>query len=382
VSVSRLLRLGVATLLVVMLALAGVELWLRHQVHVPTDPSAQVFLRPPLRRTEVQVTRAVPGLAARTRLFTTNAYGLRADAVDLSDEKVTRIITLGGSVTECMVLADQDAWPRRMQDELARRTGKPVWVGNGGVSGQTSLDYAAHAQRLLPQFRPHAVVIMIGGNDLNSIIQQRYFPLDLLNPQVLAPYAEKLYVPSREAEADLSLLEPLYSYALYERRLAPDVMDLTDLYARMKELRFQAPKLSQLEELEDGVDTYRTNLRMLQAALAGLEPAPKVLLVTHPFLWADKLPEEAEKSLWGGVTCIGCANPKFYATPTLAAALREINRVTLEFCKSSGLACYDLEPHVPKTLANFYDDAHLTEQGAALVASLVAEQMVRLKVVR
>ena len=46
-----------------------------------------------------------------------------------------RILTLGGSSTECLVLDQTEAWPQLLQDRLNETNKYQVWVGNAGQSG-------------------------------------------------------------------------------------------------------------------------------------------------------------------------------------------------------------------------------------------------------
>jgi lysophospholipase L1-like esterase len=351
----------------VVCAAGGTEWWLRRHLHPPAIPQQHVFLLPPLRRMQVHVGRDVPGLAKRETLVTINALGLRGDELDLEQHDAFRIVTLGGSVTECMVLSDADAWPRRLQGELAQRTGKPVWVGNAGRSGQTTLDYIAHAQVLLPAFAPDMVVIMPGGNDLQAFVENRYFPLDLEQPALLARYMGGTY-----ARGDTMLLEPLFGYYMAERYFDTTTTDLGPLYTDMKARRFAAKKLPSIPDLDEALDVYRSNLRSLFKMLRRLSSKPQIVFMTHPFLWREGMRREEEMALWAGYTCMDCPQQAFYAHEALAQALRQFNQELLRFCGELELACFDLEPKLPKTLENFYDDAHLKEPGAKLTAALLA----------
>ncbi len=375
----RVLKAGLIALIVLTL-LGGLllEAGLRAHIQLPPNPQQHVFLYEPLTRIRVRISEDVPGLPARESLFTTNALGVRGDELDLSDPDIFKIMTLGGSVTECMVLNDEDAWPRRLQSELEDRTGTRSWVGNAARSGAMTLDYIAHAQLLLPSFDPDLIVIMPGGNDLQATVEGRYFPIDLQNPFHLARYAARLY-----SDSDNALLEPLYLYAAFERWQSTRDEDLAPLYKRMKHARFSAPKVPEIEDFDEALDVYRSNLRSLYTVLRRLRGSPTVVLVTHPFLYGDgPMGKAEEQALWGGYTCMRCSSQRFYAHQALAAGLRRFNEETLAFCASMGLACLNLEPQIPKTLENFYDDGHLKEPGARLVARHLAEFIVREKLDR
>lgn len=300
-----------------------------------------------------------------------NALGLRGDELDLSEHRTARVVALGGSVTECLLLGDRDAWPRRLQDILAERLGRRVWVGNAAKSGEQTLDYVAHARVLLPQIQPDLVIVMPGGNDLQAAVEERLLPLDLSTPDAVARYAERLYEP-RDAHS----LGPSLVSDWLERRLTRSTMDITPFYERMAARRRAARPLDEIPGLDDALDVYRANLTQLVAALGQLRPRPRVLLLTHAALWKPEMTDRERAVLWAGYTCMECQDASYYAPHALARALAAFNRETLAVCAASGVACYDLEAQLPRTLDNFYDDAHLREAGAQLVARRVGEAIV------
>jgi lysophospholipase L1-like esterase len=52
----------------------------------------------------------------------------------------------------------------------------------------------------------------------------------------------------------------------------------------------------------------------------------------------------------------------------MAKAMEMYNRTLLDFCRQSGLECYDLASHIPKDTSAFFDEVHFNEAGARLVA--------------
>jgi lysophospholipase L1-like esterase len=360
-----------------MLALLGLvaaalvvgEVRLRLAIHPP--PSGFPLSQPQLQRKFVEVTRPVLGLAPRRVEVRTNALGLRGDELDLGDHRAARVVTLGGSVTECLLLAEGDAWPRRLQDILAERLGRRVWVGNAAESGEQTLDYVAHARVLLPPIQPDLVIVMPGGNDLQAAVEERLLPLDLSDPVALERYAQRLYEPR-----DAPDVGPSFVSFWLERYLTRPTLDITPFYERMAARRRAARPLDELPALADAIDVYRANLAQLIGVLSRLRPRPRVLFLTHPALWKAEMSDRERAALWTGYTCMDCEGPSYYSPRALAGALDAFNRELLLVCATSGVACYDLASRLPRTLDNFYDDAHLREEGARLVAELVGDAVI------
>lgn len=73
------------------------------------------------------------------------------------------VVFLGDSLSAGLGLAEEEAFPARVGEELARR-GVPVRVINGGVSGDTTAGGRERLDWLLDQ-RPDWVIVELGAND-------------------------------------------------------------------------------------------------------------------------------------------------------------------------------------------------------------------------
>jgi hypothetical protein len=100
----------------------------------------------------------------------------------------------------------------------------------------------------------------------------------------------------------------------------------------------------------------------------------RVVLMTQPFLWkAEQSPEEAA-SLWLGAADDG---QHYYSSAALADGLTRYNERMQRLCDDLHLECLDLANMVPRSTEMFYDDAHFTEKGAAVVAQKLADYLVK-----
>jgi lysophospholipase L1-like esterase len=364
-------------LILALCAVLAPELYFRARIHPPNDPERFVFARPPLAHIQVSITRALAGLQPGATMFRTSALGLRADELDLGDRARYRILTLGDSVTECLLLDDEAAWPHRLQSELGTRTGRSVWVGNTAGSGELSLDYIVHIQKLVPQLAPQLVLIMPGGYELQASIEEKLFPMDLSKPAALEQYAARLYGPQNEQAAqNLAVLRPSYLWFSLRNYLAPEQLDMTAFYERMRARRAAHQKLTTLSGLDDALDVYKANLRAIVAAWRGLSPQPALVLLTRPFMWKPNMSAEEQQTLWGGYTCMDCDDPSYYDAAALAAGLTRFNQALLETCEAEKIPCFDLAARLPKNLTTFYDDAHLRAEGARQSAREIANFLV------
>jgi hypothetical protein len=364
-------------LIALLVVYCAVEVKLRLVFRDRPDFRTHLYLWPPLARMGVRVSQPVPGLEPRSTIVTTSSGGLRADEVDVRDDSVFRIMTLGGSVTECLLLGDGDTWPHQVQTILRERNRRHVWVGNAGRSGHNSIDYVVHARMLVPQFRPQLVVVMAGGNDVQAAVEEQLLPLDLRNDAVLAGLAPKLYIPGTPTM--LSSMEPSYTWFFLARYWRTAYFDYGPFYARFKERCYRSPKIETFPDLDGLLEIYRFNLDMLADALH--KDGRQLVLMTHPYLWKDEMPDSEIRALWGGFSCLDCANPRYYSRTALKGAMDAVNRATIDMGRARKIPTLDLEPLVPKDLLHFYDDAHLKEAGAHRVAEALSDFLIREKLI-
>lgn len=368
----RVEKAVLALLVLVVVGYCVSEVRLRLIYYAPIDAPFP-FVHRPLVFRKVVVSRDIPGLKAQVTRWSTNSRGLRGDEVDLhGDDDVFKVLTLGGSVTECLLVDDGDAWPRVAQDVLSRHVSRKVWVGNAGMSGQNTPDYIVHMKTLVPHVAPDVVIVMPGGNDLQAAVEDRLLPMDFDTPGVLALFQKELYHP--EYAGFFATLEPSYTFSSLSLPVELPPQSVADFYVGKKAQRYAAPKLDEIPDWEDFLEVYRQNLETLIASAAAL-PKTRLVLMTHPFLWKENMSEAEERALWAGYSCLSCPDPVYYGPLALRRALRDFNRITLQACAEHHLSCFDLEAKLEKTLRNFYDDAHLKKAGSREVGRLVGEFM-------
>lgn len=104
-----------------------------------------------------------------TGSYSTNKWGLRGDEPPLKWDEYYTIITVGGSTTLCFYLDDHKTWPYLLQEKLRQKYPK-VWVGNGGLDGNTTRGHLIFMQHVIPKIKPNAVIFLIGLNDLGLSI--------------------------------------------------------------------------------------------------------------------------------------------------------------------------------------------------------------------
>lgn len=76
---------------------------------------------------------------------------------------------------------ETEAWPRLLQERLNAGSGRRVWVGNVGKSGQMTRNHVVQVEKLTRQYpRIDAVLLLAGVNDLMRRLKEDPPAADLM----------------------------------------------------------------------------------------------------------------------------------------------------------------------------------------------------------
>jgi len=308
----------------------------------------------------------LPGVPP-TATFTTNRLGLRGP-LPPSDGRAYKIITVGGSTTECVALDDSQDWSHLLM--LAMNDGQkkyPVWVGNSGASGLTTVDHLACLRQRPVLSQADLLIFLIGVNDLQATVQSRG-----ASSQKQLDYKARLFIahapPGVKAEGGLFRRAWLFAMArdiaLRRWHSSPE----TDLLLGARERRAAGP-IVPLPDLQLGRREYSQRVRALEREChaRGL----RCLFLTQPTLWRANLSPTEEHLLWFGWV----GRDGFASAADLARAMDAFNQTLLSVCREDHLECYDLASAIPKDTSAFFDDDHFNISGARMVAQFLAARL-------
>jgi len=319
-----------------------------------------------------------------------NADGLRAEPADEADGY--RILCIGGSTTECLVLDDSEAWPRLVQDRLrAAAPDRHAWVGGAGMPGGSARHHSLVMNYVLPRL-PHidTVVHLIGFNDAmyRFAADSEYrsmTPEEALTDTDSLDLAFLEY-PGRRAGLPWFKCTNLWRLGRQAKRgwKHLSVMDGT---APLSGLSY-AEQIAKLHERRRTVMTVRETMPDLTAALQdyerdlryliqqGREQQVRTVFLTQPTLWHEGMtPEEDAQLRFGDIGRDAYEATEYYRTDLLIEGMRQYNELTRKVCGNEGIECLDLAALVPRDLDHFYDDCHYNETGAVTVADAVADYL-------
>jgi lysophospholipase L1-like esterase len=331
--------------------------------------------------------------------YVVNADGIRGRGFG-ADEAEYRILALGGSTTQCAYLDEPETWTYLVEHELSTTSdSRSVWVGNVGRAGTTSRDHAVQAKYLLAQYpRIDAVMVLVGVNDLSAMLIQGedYAPRSSITDPAaererihrafaLAPgpfhQPRTLFLLSRDAPwykatAIWQLLKraklALLSRTARAYRQQRDGRNYADWRAHRQNA---AVVIDETPDLNPALAEYRENLSAIVEAAAGC--STRVIFMTQPVLWHEGMTPDEERLLWlGGVGEFQSGKATaYYSVVALRKMMDRFNWTLMETCDVDGVECLDLASLIPSEPALFYDDAHLTEEGARRVASEIVRYL-------
>jgi len=291
---------------------------------------------------------------------TKNSLGFRGPEPPKDFSHRLTILTIGGSTTECLFLSDGKTWT----DEMARRLAQSfpdVWVNNAGLDGQSTYGHLILLRDFVDDLHPRMAVFLIGANDIG---------LDAGNPY------DQALTPARSAVRSVAAFFTDHS------ELAGLAQNLVRV-ARTRDAGFGHGQIdiTSLRHLEhDAANTAATIQKFSMplpsfaarvAALIeecrrhGIEP----VLVTQPWLNGDAIDPATGVDL-STLQVHGAANGRLWWQ------VQELyNDVTRRTAKTHDVLLIDAAREMPKDSRLFYDFMHYTNEGAARLGDIVADEI-------
>lgn len=359
----------------IVLALVGAEVFLRF---LEPEPQGH-FIWPPHMHVVFQPSdESTPGISGPGH-FTTNSLGLRSDEPLVDRERT--IYVFGGSTAIDVYLDQREAWVTRLQDKLNAMPGQPkTWVGNLARSSMATLHNLLQFEYLIPELpKADLFVNLVGVNDLQLALKSSYLPDMTREDHMSWTFTQ------RPSDGDFwERLAVVRFYGRIRDWIKKAEIGVTQTYNAdgfiiWRRCRQAAPEdklVREMPDLTEPLATYRRNLNEL-ADRAAQYGAPTVFL-TQPTIWSDQMrPEDKALLLAAGLgpNNVWCEDQRYFSAEAMANGMAAFNEVLRDVCRERGLICVDLAARVAKSGDNFFDDMHFNEQGADLVATIVAEEI-------
>lgn len=290
-------------------------------------------------------------------IHSTNKWGLRGDEPPSDWENYYTIITVGGSSTQCFYLDDHKTWPYLLQEKLKKKYPK-VWVGNGGLDGQTTRAHIIFMQYVIAKVKPKAIIFLTGLNDLLLSFNEDNRLYGLLFER--AHWKYWIFAHSR-------LIQVLYIWKKIIFNHVTVVKEIGHGNYKPKLLIKKEDHLpTDLTTLLPSLEEYHQNIRKIieMARLLNV----RIIFLNQPMLFDDT-------PYWRQVEGqFYWLNNKYILSAATYWKLLEIfNKELLETCFLENVEYIDLASLIPHNELYFYDSVHFTEKGAELVAQKIAD---------
>ncbi|WP_436515149.1 SGNH/GDSL hydrolase family protein [Ekhidna sp. To15] len=307
--------------------------------------------------------------------FQINSEGMIGDTI--YSDATYRILAVGGSTTECLMLGSKGGWPYLLQNKLNQNYPKSkVWVGNLGRSGLHSEDHVLAVKHLLPQLpKIDALIVLAGVNDLQKrmTLQKDY---ESFGDPNLYSHAFHIY-PNKHNGSFLkktniwALLKKFKKYYQLRKNREMSHDQVESFYQKKRERRKDALKLEELPDVTNAVDNYKERIsEIIQIARS---QNIRVIFLTQPTIWKENFPEGLKKYLLtGGDNIPGTSKQAaYYSVKALANGMELYNQKLLEACGEANVESIDLASIIPRDITYFYDDMHFNKKGAAEVSNVL-----------
>lgn len=290
---------------------------------------------------------------------TRNSLGFRGPDTLNGFSNTLSIITVGGSTTECHFLNDDKTWPFLLGKYLQSYSGN-IWINNAGFDGHSTFGHQVLLNDYLKKLKPKVIMFLTGVNDIENEGPSYFDKLTTKN--AYPDLFHFLYNNSEVINAAVNL-----SRSRQARKFNNTTQEMK-VPGALGELKMtEAEVKAKLSKQEKFLDAYESRVIALIDTCKQNNILP--VFITQPCLYGNGIDSttrvnlttaKVEEGMNGGLLSdlIGLYN----------------NRIT-KACKNKSVPYINLAVLMPKNSLYYYDQTHYTNEGAAMVAMLIAEEM-------
>lgn len=316
--------------------------------------------------------------------FSINSLGFRGE---LPGNEAVKILVIGGSTVENLIIDDTKHWPKLLGDKLDGRFGEgEYWVGNAGRSGLTTYEHILQLRHMPDLIEGlDAIVALVGGNDMAISMRIDSAAQDVPLDQRYG----RVFLTNKPAT---SLLEEMALHRLWRNvtRLVGllthgELLTVGDGQSYVKwmigtraERRNALPHVDRLPDMTGDIARYVDNLKVMhrEAKARSLD----LILVTQPQMFGPGLTDREIDLLgawWGSVSMSGPVEEReYYSVDAVYGAGKMYREATLAVCGDLEITCIDAGSNFPPLFENYYDGVHYTDTGNGVMSEIVFQGLV------
>ena len=299
-----------------------------------------------------------------------NSMGFRGEELPKNASNYTKIITVGGSTTECFFISEDKAWPQVMQSNL-RKTKPKIWVNNAGLNGHSSFGHLLLMKDVIIKNKPNFVYFLIGVNDLDRQDLNQFDNKIILGKKV--DMAENSWVKNMlltlSNHSEVANMIYNVSKAIKARNQKIFVDKIIPLNPK-DTLTITTDKIQRTITTQNALlPAYRNRLLQLIALCRANHIQP--VMITQPLLLG-----------FGKDPITGTDLAKSRVSDDINGQLYWMklelyNEEMRDLCRKEKVTCIDLAKLLPKNSKYFYDPMHYTNEGSILVGEILAKESLR-----
>jgi lysophospholipase L1-like esterase len=299
-----------------------------------------------------------PGVVGPSH-YTTNSRGLRGPEFP-PREAAYRILTIGGSTTECLYLDDTETWQHLLMNRLNLRDGRQqVWIGSAGISGYPTVNHLRFVADSPLMEEVDALIFLIGANDLSQFLRGN------LRDGVFGMDVQATVQPFWRFSPILQMVRDRW-----ERRQSS--MEAEDVVGNNVPRRRAQRQTARITDRIDGIDEalrqYESRVEALVTLARGHGLRP--IFLTQPTLWDKNLSATTRALLsYGDIT-----DDEYLSVEAGRDGIDRHNAVLMRVCDRMSVECVSTAAmHGQERF--YYDDFHFNEAGAAELARIVGDHL-------
>jgi lysophospholipase L1-like esterase len=295
--------------------------------------------------------------------YSRNKLGFRGTEPTDSISKLTSIICIGGSTTECKFLSDNQTWPWLLEKKL-KGSIQNIWVNNAGIDGHSTFGHLLLLREYIVKLKPRYIVLLTGVNDVETEKPENF---DLINENKIHFSSLKLFFKSVLNKTEIgSTAFQLYAVKLaYKKGLIHKEVDFKNLPDTTLTSEYMQQQANQQNKYITG---YKSRLQEIISICKNNQIIP--ILLTQPSMYG---------SFTDSSTMIRMDNkyiPGFNNSRNnlLQQTILEMyNDAVRSF--STQTPVIDLAKEMPKNSTFYYDFIHFNKQGAVKVTDILSEEI-------
>jgi lysophospholipase L1-like esterase len=299
-----------------------------------------------------------------------NSMGFRGEELPKDASQYTKIITVGGSTTECFFISEDKAWPQVMQSEMRKKMPKS-WVNNAGLNGHSSFGHLLLLKDVVLKYKPNYIYFLMGVNDMDRQDLNQFDNRMVLGKSVQMEnngWIKNAFLTLSNHSEVANLIYNI-SKSLKARKQKIFVDKIVQLNPKDTLIIPDESILATLTKQKALLPAYRN--RIVQLVRLCQSNGIKPVFITQPLLVGEGIDPATGTDL-AKVKVSADMNGRLYWNK-----LELYNEVMRDVCQKEHIELIDLAKILPKDSRNFYDPMHFTNVGSVRVGQILAESSAR-----